>query len=137
MAWDGVVHRGRHHRLFRVFGSFDHAIDAVREDLRWPVLAPDRRTASGRISGGLALPRDVEWCATRRCSEPLALQYLPEPAGQVCRDDTPARLQPWRPATALSTVYAAAQGRLEAGEERTAGRDPADAPGTAATPLPR
>jgi hypothetical protein len=74
------------------FGSLDDAIDAVRGYPRRPVLAPDRRAASGRISGGLALPRDVEWRATGRHFKSPALQHLPEPAGQVCRDDTPARL---------------------------------------------
>src|SRR5215213_4629618 len=80
VARNGVVHRGRHLRLFRVFGSFDDAIDAVRGYPRRPVLAPDRRAASGRISGGLALPRDVEWRATGRHFKSPALQHLPEPA---------------------------------------------------------
>ena len=53
---------------------------------------PDRRAASGRISGGLALPRDVEWRATGRHFKSPALQHLPEPTGQVCRDNTPALL---------------------------------------------
>ena len=92
VARNGVVHRGRHLRLFRVFGSFDDAIDPGRGHPRRPLPAADRRTASGRISGGLALPRDPEWRAARRHFQSPALQHLPGPVGQVCRDDTPARL---------------------------------------------
>ena len=77
-----------------------------------------------------------EWCATREYSEPLTLQYLPEPAGQICRDNPPARLQPGRSTQALSAVYADTQGSLETGEERTAGGSAATASSVAAAPLP-
>ena len=71
------------------FDRLDHADPAFnprRGHPRQPLPAADRWTAPGRISGGMALPRDAEWCAARRRSQSLALQYLPGPAGQVRRD---------------------------------------------------
>ena len=77
------------------FGSLDHSI--MRSMLAEKIhdgrfLRLIDGTTSGRISGGLALPRDIERCATGRNPEPFALQYLPEPAGPVCRDDSSSRL---------------------------------------------
>ena len=75
--------------ISQCFDRLDHAVLAFhprRGHSRQPLPAADRRTAPGRISGGMALPRNAEWSATRGRPEPLALQYLPGPAGQVCRD---------------------------------------------------
>ena len=47
-------------------GPSSHAVDPGREDPRRPVPAADRRTAPGRISGGLAMPSHPERCAARR-----------------------------------------------------------------------
>ena len=56
---------------------FDHGIDPGREDSRRPVPAPDRWTAPGRISGGLARPSHPQRCAARRCGFTRPLEYLP------------------------------------------------------------
>ena len=98
VARDNMVHRGRYFPVFRSAGSRNVAFHPRRGHSRQPLPAADRWTAPGRISGGMALPCDAEWSATRRRPESLALQYLPGPAGQVCREDPPARLQHGRPA---------------------------------------
>ena len=48
MARDGVVHRGRHHRLLRVTQPSDHEIGPGREDPRRPVL----RLIDGLLQAG-------------------------------------------------------------------------------------
>ncbi|MFD5030281.1 reverse transcriptase/maturase family protein [Streptomyces sp. NPDC058405] len=87
------------------------------------------------VSGGMALPRNTKWGPARGRSEPLALQYLPGPAGQVCRDNALARLQPGSPTQALSSVYADTQGQLETGKEGAAGGSTAAASSAATAPL--
>src|SRR6266496_533089 len=90
VAGNGVVRRGRCHRLFRVFGPLDHEIDPGREDPRRSVPTPDRRTATGWIPGGLALPRHAQWLSARRCGLTRPIKHLPGPAGPVHRTDPAA-----------------------------------------------
>jgi hypothetical protein len=56
MARYYVVRRGRHRPVFRQARPFDLTRDTGREDPRQPVPAVDRRAASGRLPGGMALP---------------------------------------------------------------------------------
>jgi hypothetical protein len=121
MARDGVVHRGRRHRLFRVLGPLDHEIDPGREDPRRPVTAPDRGTTPGGIPGGLAIPPDVERLSARRCGVTRPLQHLPGPAGSLHRADPVTCPQSGNTTHASSAVHAAMATRLETGTARRLG----------------
>ena len=56
VAWDNMVHRGRYLPLFRSAGSRSVALHPRRGHSRQSLLAVDRWTAPGRVSGGVALP---------------------------------------------------------------------------------
>src|SRR3954453_7238176 len=56
VAWDNMVHRGRYLPVFRSAGSRSVALHPRRGHSRQSLLAVDRWTAPGRVSGGVALP---------------------------------------------------------------------------------
>ena len=137
LARDDLVHRRRHHRLFRVLGPLGPCSILAEKIHDGRFL----RLIDGLLRAGYLeewrYHADAERLSARRGRFARPFQYLPGPAGQVYRADPAACPQPGRTTHAIPALYAAVAARLQAGTARRTGGRPRTAQADEDHALPR